>query len=117
MYIYMRLENFTSFWKGRKHLVRKGGKVCHKHYFFFIFSQCFKKPFFFSLVKSLDHIMVKTESIQEPTFNSLPHNSDFYLLSERGLLKLLWEKKKMLVTSIFCFPAMFPTHHKTNFSF
>ena len=35
--------------------------------------------------------------------NSLPHNPDFYRAWQIGLLKTLWEKKNMLVTSIFSF--------------
>ena len=35
--------------------------------------------------------------------NTLPLNHDFQRLSERTLLKTLWEKEKMLVTSIFSF--------------
>ena len=36
-------------------------------------------------------------------FNSLPHNLDFQQSQDRSLLKTLWEKEKMLVTSIFSF--------------
>ena len=35
--------------------------------------------------------------------NPLPHNSEFYQPRGRILLKTLWEKEKMLVTSIFSF--------------
>ena len=37
------------------------------------------------------------------SLNPLPHNDDFLRTGENSLLKTLWEKKKMLVTSIFFF--------------
>ena len=36
-------------------------------------------------------------------FNSLQHNPYFYWPMERSLLKTLWEKENMVVTSIFLF--------------
>ena len=36
-------------------------------------------------------------------FNCFPHNPDVQRPQERSLLKTLWEKEKMLVTSIFSF--------------
>ena len=44
-----------------------------------------------------------------PFFFNWKHNS--------WMLKTLWKKKKMLVTSIFSFSTTFSTHFKTNFSF
>ena len=35
--------------------------------------------------------------------NPLPHNPNFQQPWEKSLLKTLWEKEKMLVTSIFSF--------------
>ena len=35
--------------------------------------------------------------------NFLPHNPDFNDPEKKSLLKTLWEKEKMLVTSIFSF--------------
>ena len=35
--------------------------------------------------------------------NSLPHNPRLLMTLKRGLFKTLWEKEKMLVTSIFSF--------------
>ena len=43
-----------------------------------------------------------------PTFNAL---------KKRSPLKTLWEKEKMLVTSIFTIPTMFSTIPKMNFNF
>ena len=48
-------------------------------------------PVYYGMVRALAH------------FSSLPQNPDFKQPSGRGLLKILWEKKKMLVTSIFIF--------------
>ena len=45
-------------------------------------------------------------------FNFLPHNPYFYRPYKRSLLKLLWDKEKMLVTS-----TMFSICCKTNFNF
>ena len=51
-------------------------------------------------------------------FNSLPHSHDFQGPCISGLLKTLWEKEEMLVTSIFfLFPTVFSTLPKTNFYF
>ena len=41
----------------------------------------------------------------------------FKMTQQRSFLKKLWEKEKMMVTSIFPFPTMFSTLHKTNFKF
>ena len=50
-------------------------------------------------------------------FNPLPLNSDLTLLG-KSLLKTLWEKEKMLVTSIFSVPHtcfLFYQRHKSSF--
>ena len=49
--------------------------------------------------------------------NSLHHNPDFLLLSQRSLLKTLWEKEKILVTSIFSFShnVFYPSQNKFQF--
>ena len=51
--------------------------------------------------------------------NSLPHNPNFYRPLERSHLKTLWEKEKMLETSIFSISHsfLFCTLCKTNFNF
>ena len=41
-------------------------------------------------------------------FNSLLHSPDFWRPWEEKLLETLWEKDKMLVTSIFSFSLSFP---------
>ena len=43
-------------------------------------------------------------------FNPLPHNNTFWRLWETSLLKTLWEKEKLLVTSNFSFSQVFSTH-------
>ena len=50
-------------------------------------------------------------------FNPLPHNPDFLLPAEKSLLKTLWEKEKMLVTSIFSFThnVFYPSQNKFQF--
>ena len=45
------------------------------------------------------------------------HNPDFKRPQERSLLKTLWEKEKMLVTSIFPLFPSFSTPPKTMFNF
>ena len=66
--------------------------------------------------KEIQQILAK--HINRPYFgkkkglNSLPHTT----LRERSLLKTLWEKKKMLVTSIFSFFHNFSVLLKPNFS-
>ena len=53
-------------------------------------------------------------SYDQGSFKSLSYNHDF----QRGLVKTMWEKEKMLVTSIFAFsPTMFSTLLKANFNF
>ena len=55
------------------------------------------------------------------TFNSLPytlnHTIPTFNNPEINLLKTLWEKEKILVTSIFSFPTIFSTLPKTDFNF
>ena len=41
--------------------------------------------------------------ISIPDFNPFPNNDTFWHVWERSLFKTLWEKKKMLFTSIFSF--------------
>ena len=45
---------------------------------------------------------------------SLPHSPDFSHLWKRKLLKTLWEKEKILITSIFSFShnVFYPSKHK-----
>ena len=47
-------------------------------------------------------------------FNPFPHNPDLLGPSKRNLLKTLWEKEKMLVTSIFSFShnAFYPSQNR-----
>ena len=47
-------------------------------------------------------------------FNPFPHNDTFRCLWERSLLKILWEKEKLLVHAISPFPTMFSTLSKTE---
>ena len=51
------------------------------------------------------------------SITSFPHNPDFWWPYIRSLLKILWEKEKMLVTSIFSFShdVFYPS--KNNFQF
>ena len=48
--------------------------------------------------------------------NPLPHNEVFSRTGGKSLLKTLWEKKKMLVTSIFFFShnVFYPVKHNFN---
>ena len=48
--------------------------------------------------------------------NQLPHNDDFWRTVGKILLKTLWEKKKMLITSIFLFSrnGFHPVKYKFN---
>ena len=55
------------------------------------------------------------EKQSHTSFNPLPHNPYFWRPWERSLQKTLWEKEKMLVTSIFTFSHCFSTLHKSNF--
>ena len=43
-----------------------------------------------------------------------PHNDAFRRVWVRSLLKILWEKEKLLVQAIFPFPTMFSTLSKTE---
>ena len=47
-------------------------------------------------------------------FNPFPHNDTFWHPWETSLLKTLWEKEKLLVTSSCSFPTMFSTVSKTE---
>ena len=47
--------------------------------------------------------------------NPLPYNPDFKPLWKSNLLKTLWQKEKMLETSIFSFPTMFLLFPNVNF--
>ena len=49
-------------------------------------------------------------------FNSLPQNDDFWRTGGNSLLKTSWEKKKMLVTSIFFFSHNVFYPMKDNFN-
>ena len=48
------------------------------------------------------------------TINPFQHNDTFWRISERSLLKTLWEKEKLLVQAISPFPTMFSTISKTE---
>ena len=61
--------------------------------------------------------LVKAKSVLFSRVNSLLHNPDFKRPCIRSLLKTLWEKEKMLVTSIFSFSHNVFYPSKTNFSF
>ena len=52
----------------------------------------------------------------EKTLNPLPHDDDFWRTGGKRLLKTLWEKKKMLLTSIFFFShnVFYPMKHNSN---
>ena len=56
------------------------------------------------------------KGLQKVIINPLPHNDDFLCTGGKNLLKTLWEKKKMLVTSIFCFShdVFYPMKHNFN---
>ena len=64
-----------------------------------IFMDRFKNNFVKLPILTLNHTF--------PTFNE-PKKETFW--------KTMWEKEKMLVTSIFSFSTMFPTHPKENLS-
>ena len=53
-----------------------------------------------------DHVYFVETLQKKATINSLPTDSDFQRSWVKSLLKALWEKEKMLVTSIFSF-----SHH------
>ena len=78
--------------------------------FLSFFSFFLSKAFFLKVIKSLDCV-VKESTLYHKilTFNDPERKS---------LLKTLWKKEKMLVTSIFFFfPTMFSTFPKSNFNF
>ena len=51
--------------------------------------------------------LVKVRSKPVSLNNPLPQNPDFQRPLKRSLLKTIWEKEKMLVTSIVLFPQCF----------
>ena len=69
------------------------GEITHYKQFL-LFPQCLQKAYFPGASKGV---------IVWEWVNSLPQNPVFSLARQRGLFKTLWEKEKMLVTSIFSF--------------
>ena len=64
----------------------------------------FTNSVFKRLVLLADKYNVQTRAyLEELNFNPFPHNDAFWRLWETSLLKTLWEKEKLLVTSDFSF--------------
>ena len=75
-----------------ENIVEKGENDGFQH--FLLFPQCFQKASFSGSLK----VGIVWERV-----NCLPHNPDFQLPVVKHLFKALWEKKKVLLTSIFSF--------------
>ena len=71
-----------------ENIVRKGEIACNKQ--FLLFSQCF-------LLYMILFFLIKCDLTLSQT------SLGFYVSAVERLLKTLWEKEKLLVTSNFCF--------------
>ena len=71
----------------RENIMGKGENAGYQH--FLLFPQCYQKASFLGV------------------FNPFPHNDTFWHPWETSLLKTLWEKEKLLVTSNFSFSHSF----------
>ena len=105
------------FGKGRKHCGKR--RKCWLPAFS-SFPIMFSKGFIPRVIKSWDCVVkiykTKTEMKQKIAFlsdkekiNPFPDNPWFLHVCSKSLLKTLWEKKKLLVTSNFSFPTAFST--------
>ena len=99
-------ENGRKLSKWVENTVGKG-EIAHYEQFL-LFPQFFQKACFPEASKGV----IVWESV-----NSLPHNTNFQHFWIRKLLKILWEKEKMLVTNIFSFSnnVFYPSMHKFHF--
>ena len=66
---------------------------------------------------NLDTIYLPANFYYIHGLNSFPHNADFEDLWKRNHLKTVWEKEKMLVTSIFSFSQNVFYPFKLKFQF
>ena len=80
--------------------MRKGKIACHLQ--FLLIPQCFPQLYIFSVLKC---------SIVWKLVNPFPNKPWFSNVCSVSLLKTLWEKEKLLITSDFSFsPLVFSTH-------
>ena len=78
-------------WKSRKHCGKRGNCLCKR---FLLFPQCFQKASFPDTSKGV---------IVWERVNPFPNKPWFLRVCCTSLLKTLWEKEKLLVTSNFSF--------------
>ena len=115
--------------------VRKGEIACYKQ--FLLFSECFRiymslvchnaslcgnglSPFCHSMAQITRAIIIacmQMFSILKRKHLTQYHTISIFLPKEKGILKTLWEKEKMLVTSIFSFShsVFYPIREKSPF--
>ena len=61
--------------------------------------------------------MLMVTDMQDTSLKSLPYNPDFWQPRESSILKALWEKEKVLVTSIFSFSHKVFYPYQSKFQF